>query len=733
MKKRKRFTSSFGRKSTLTGFLMIVLAALLLEATTLLQNYFALKGLQEEASMRAKGRLDLVESEIMNVINQAESGVRNNVWITEWCLDFPDSIPSVCRLIVEDNPVIVGSTVALVPGYYPKRPLYAPYTYRDGALGDSLITRSLATEEYDYPSKEWFIKPMELDDEYWSEPYIDTGGGEILMTTYSLPIHDTDGKIAGILTGDISLDWLNDLVSKVKVYPNSRSIMLSRKGLFMVSPRENMVMSTTVGEVAGQLPDSLSFKDLNRAMLSGERGETEVMISGEKNRVYYGPIQRTGWSMCIIIPEDDIYKSVKKNDVYIKLFQLLGLLLLFLILRAVSRNQMKFVDMSEKKEKMESELKIAHGIQMAMLPNIFPPFPERNDIDMYAFLEPAKEVGGDLYDFYIRDDKLYFCIGDVSGKGVPAALVMAVTRSQFRTVSAQERSPMHIVTKMNNSMSEMNRDMMFVTFFCGILDLMTGNLRYCNAGHNSPVLIGDDVTQLPVVPNLPLGIAPGFSYKEQEIDLKYGQAIFLYTDGVTEAENSGHRMYGIDRLLAALGKGSGDAKEDLEALKKDISSFVNHARQSDDLTTMLIRYMNENNPDTMERHLILHNNIQQIPQLASFVEAIAQDRHLDQSLAMSLNLALEEAVTNVIMYAYPPGSDGLVDIEAIIRKDSIDFLVIDSGRPFDPTGVPEVNVDASLEERKVGGLGIFLVRNIMDTVCYERKEGKNLLKMTKKI
>ena len=226
---------------------------------------------------------------------------------------------------------------------------------------------------------------------------------------------------------------------------------------------------------------------------------------------------------------------------------------------------------------------------------------------------------------------------------------------------------------------------------------------------------------------------PGMAYQEQETDLVYGEAIFLYTDGITEAEDNDHRLFGEERLKETLTKAKGSAMDKLSKLKAAISSFVGKAHQSDDMTTMLITYMNDKNPDSFERHLILHNDIRQIPQLAGFIETVAQDARLDKSLAMSLNLALEEAVTNVIMYAYPQGSDGLVDIEAVIRKDSIDFMVIDSGKPFDPTSVPDANIESALEDRPIGGLGIFLVRNIMDTVKYERKEGKNLLSMTKRI
>ena len=260
---------SFG-KSTRTAILLVIVAAVTLEATSLFQGVFSRKTLQAEMSMRAESRLSLIKSEIMDVINQAEAAVRNKRWIAQWSLDHPDSLANVGQMLVRDNPVIVGSTVALVPGYDRQRPLLSPYTYRNG---DSLITRSLATPAYDYPSREWFTKPLELGEGYWSEPYVDTGGGEMLMTTYSLPIYDETGNAAAVLTGDISLDWLTDLVTQLQVYPHSRTIMLSRAGLFMVSPREDVVMSKTVNDVVGGLQDSLSFQALNRAMLEGRSGQ----------------------------------------------------------------------------------------------------------------------------------------------------------------------------------------------------------------------------------------------------------------------------------------------------------------------------------------------------------------------------------------------------------------------------------------------------------------------------
>ena len=509
-------------------------------------------------------------------------------------------------------------------------------------------------------------------------------------------------------------------------------MMISRSGRIMVCPAESLVMRRTAQEVISDMDDTSAFSGVNRSMLAGERGSAVIRYNKDVTHIFYAPVEKTGWSMSIMVPDSEIYGNIRRMGLMVKLLQLLGLLMLILIIRALMMNQLKFIDLNERKERIESELHIASGIQMSMIPKIFPPFPERKDLDMAATIVPAKEVGGDLYDFYIRDNKLIFCIGDVSGKGVPASLVMAVTRSLFRTVSAHESSPQRILTAMNDSMAEVNESNMFVTFFVGILDLATGHLRYGNAGHNAPLMLTDAKRPLSVEANLPLGVMAGFVFKEQEARMNYDDAIFLYTDGLTEAENRDHGLFGEERMYNVL-SARRPSDGQMSAMKEAVREFVGDAPQSDDLTMLFIHYLPETEPEETERHLILHNDIQQIPQLAEFVETIADEKKLDQATALNLNLALEEAVTNVIMYAYPEGSDGLVDIEAIIRKDSLEFIISDNGIAFDPTAVPEADVTLGAEERRIGGLGIFLVRKIMDSVGYERKDGKNILSMTKKI
>jgi sigma-B regulation protein RsbU (phosphoserine phosphatase) len=246
------------------------------------------------------------------------------------------------------------------------------------------------------------------------------------------------------------------------------------------------------------------------------------------------------------------------------------------------------------KAAIENELKVAHDIQMSMLPKTFPPYPERDDIDIFGTLTPAKDVGGDLFDFYIREEKLFFCIGDVSGKGVPASLFMAVTRSLFRNVSAHTSSPEMICTAINNALTEGNDTNMFVTFFVGVLDLATGLLDYCNAGHDEPLLIGRGVGVLPCDPNLPLGVLAGWKFSPQHISIDPQTTIFLYTDGLNEAENIAHAQFGNDRIFSVAKKllTNGENQPDtiIGKMGEAVHTFVGEAEQSDDLTMLAIQF-----------------------------------------------------------------------------------------------------------------------------------------------
>ena len=246
------------------------------------------------------------------------------------------------------------------------------------------------------------------------------------------------------------------------------------------------------------------------------------------------------------------------------------------------------------------------------------------------------------------------------------------------------------------------------------------------------MILTDAIRILESEPNLPLGVMKDMEFTEQQVRLNYDDALFLYTDGVTEAANINHEQFGIERVEAALHSRK-SSEEHLKNIQKKVKSFVGDAPQSDDLTMMFIHFLGKPEPQVEKCQLIIHNKVEEISQLAEFIDQISEKKNLDFSLATALNLALEEAVANVVLYAYPKDSDGIVEIGALLGEDNIEISITDSGTPFDPTAMPDADITLSAEDRKIGGLGIHLVRNIMDSVKYERIDGKNILTMTKKI
>ena len=672
------------------GFLLVIVAAVFLEITSILQYSFAKKGMREEADKRAEAELQIAQLKVEKVTQAIEATTAGTAWVLSRYLSRPDQLSAVEQLIMDKNPVIQNAFAAFIPGYYPEKGRWFEQVLSRRENGYELLI--FDSEDHDYLSTDWFQNTVESGEGFWSEPYFDQDGVKIMVVTYAVPLRDTEGNTVGIFGVDVAVNWLSEIVEAIQPYPDSFGAIKSPEGQTIACPPETLAV--------------------------------------EKPLRYQTDLTGTDWKMSLVIPEEEIYGSVKRLGMLILLLQILGLGILILIVRFTAKSQKQLEQEESRRQRMEDELKVASDIQMSMIPKIFPPFPDRNDIDMAAIIDPAKEVGGDLYDFFIHDEKLFFCIGDVSGKGVPAALVMAVTRSLFRTISLHHQNAKGIVTSMNNALASANETNMFVTLFCGILDMQTGLLNYCNAGHNAPVLLSDDKYMLPVVPNLALGILEGVDFQEQHVQIHYDDAIFLYTDGLTEAENIHAQLFGEERMREVL-TGRKASIEHLQNMQKAVHEFVGEAPQSDDLTMLFIHYLNKGSESLYQ--LTITNDVQEIPKVSQLVEEIGEQRGLDVSLVMSLNLALEEAVTNVVVYAYPEGQEGKVDVEAILRPGSVEFTLIDSGKAFDPTSRPDPDLSLGVEDRPIGGLGIFLVRQIMDKVEYERRDGKNYLRMTKNI
>ena len=388
------------------------------------------------------------------------------------------------------------------------------------------------------------------------------------------------------------------------------------------------------------------------------------------------------------------------------------------------------------KERLEEGLKLAHDIQMSMLPKTFPPFPERRELDIFAAITPAKKVGGDFYDFFFLDeDRLCFAIGDVSGKGVPAALFMAVVKTLFKAIAGRVQNPSDILSTVNQEICRDNDSQMFTTLFCGILDTRTGEIKYSNGGHNPPYhLSRAGVQQVPKTGGRVLGLLEETSYGWGRLALGSSETIFLYTDGVTEAMDPAGQLFSERRVESILTQTKfASAREQIEHLTSQITLFAAGAEQSDDITALAIRYLGPAGNKNEELRFTLKNRLAEIARLGERLGEFAAVHQLAPSVLYDLNLALEEAVTNIISHGYSDHREHEILVRIRVESGEVIAEVKDDAPAFNPLTAPDADVTTPLDERTAGGLGIHLMRKLMDEIEYQRLEDGNLLIMKKNI
>ena len=567
------------------GVLVLLTAAILMEVGSAVQYYFARNGIRNEVRQRAAFELQVKNLEIKQMLSRVETAAGNLHWVLEESIVNPDSVYPILRHIMEKNPDLTGCAIAFLPDYYPSKGYwYEPYVFRNN---DTLENKQIGSANHNYLEAPWFTDGLVNPDGLWTEPYIDSDGSEGMVCTYTLPLCDASGRTVAVFGADVSLDWLGDLFEQKA---DVQTYLFSHAGRVMVCPDSTLVMRITLEETARLHQDTMAAH-LNEAVQGGKQGSTNVKYNGEKYYIHYSPVGgNTGWSMALFFPDKEIYKGLHRVSQLLLISMFLGLLLLAFIMWRTFRGIRKLGEVNAEKERIGSELKIARDIQQGMLPKTFPPYPDCDEVAIYGSLVPAKEVGGDLYDFQIQNGHLLFCVGDVSGKGVPASLMMAVTRSLFRTVCARTTHPEEIMNQMNTAMSEMNENSIFVTFFIGNLDLKTGILTYSNAAHCPPVLVNETISTLQMDANIPLGVMD-WNYTRQETHVGLDSVIFLYTDGLTEAENTTHGQFGEARMLAELEEmAHATPRELIDHISGVIQVFESGTEQSDDLTMLAIRY-----------------------------------------------------------------------------------------------------------------------------------------------
>ena len=557
------------------GLTAIIAAALLLEITSGVMGYINHSVIQNTMENLVDQEMNAIFYRIRNQLSKVEVTLNNMAWVVSDDLAEADSMFVTTYRMVENNPAILGGTISFIPNYYPQKGYwFEPYAVRrtmsDGR--ETIETIQLGSASHDYTKSEFFTVPIAQNCGHWSEPYLDADGAKAMVTTYGTPVHDRQGKTVAVVDADLSLEWLDNVIAEEKTYQSTNR--------FLVTGSHNLL----AGEDGPELQAALKLLKTTGNKESYHKVKNEA---GKKQHVFFQPVGgMTDWVLITVLDDSDVFGDLRKTRLILYVLTGLGLLFLGFIVYRTSRNRVNAA-----KERIDSELRIARDIQMSMVPGVFP---QHEGLDMYAEMNPAKEVGGDLYSYVMQGNMLYFCVGDVSGKGVPASLFMAQSARLFRTLAAEGMMPADIAVRMNNELAENNDQGMFVTMFMGLLHLDTGRLDYCNCGHNPPVIDGQFLKMQ--YDNQPLGLWEDEPFEGESIADIRGKQLLVYTDGLNEAENKQMELLGNKRLLELMADTSRlDSHQVIDMLKSAVEQHRNGAEPNDDLTMLAIHYQQESN------------------------------------------------------------------------------------------------------------------------------------------
>jgi len=648
------------------------------------------------------------------------------------------------------------------------------YAFFDPSVNAVRHEPEFETEKYDYHSQMWYKKIVaDLDGKYgtvWTEPYFDDAGTNSLMTTVGAGIYDMENRLAGISTVDWQIQSMVDRLSAIK--PTANSFVL------LASLKDNYIITNT--HIDGAEHSGLSLNSLPWfGKLQFNKDETVCVNLFTEDAVEYMSFSRlfdNGWLFSVQIPSREIFAEIEtRNNRFtiiilissLVLFALTAYLMSLLINRPLHKltsgvtelgggNLDRQIDIRTKdeigmlaaafnkmtlelkesikqitreraeKERIGAELDVATKIQASMLPCIFPAFPHRPEIDIYAVMQPAKEVGGDFYDFFLIDeDTLAVVIADVSGKGVPAALFMVIAKTLIKNNAQYGKSPKEVFEDVNNILCANNDANMFVTVFMGYLDIPSGRFTCVNAGHNPPLLrSGGKYNWLQTRRGFVLAGMEDMFYKENEFFLKQGDELFLYTDGITEAINKKSEFFGDSRLIDTLNNYPGLPLNELAvSVKREIDKFADGAQQADDITMLVLRCVKP------VKELVLEAKLENIKAALDFVTGQIAD--CPAKIQNQIKVVIDEVFSNIARYAYAQENGSVTIRVSIDEYIAIEFK--DGGKPYNPLEKDDPDITAGAEEREIGGLGIFMVKKLMDSVEYRRDEGKNILSLRKKI
>lgn len=786
----KKTRIRFGLRSIAFRYsIFFILAVMLIFLVSFIYTLvYALEILSKEATNDTASTMELTICRLEKTFREAEEVPNVLARFVNTAEPNYTEMRKVLEGIVLAEPYVYGTGMAFAPYAFLKDSLcYALYSYETPS---GIRTKFLGGAAYDYFGQEWYNKAKEEQKPIWTEPYFDKSGGDTLMCTYSVPLfRDVKGQqtFIGVITLDISVSAIGRAISDIKVYETGYAFLVSGKGTILYHPDSSLINRNVFTLAADTV--NPRFKSLAEYIRDSTEIDKVIILGTTTNTTKVEVLPSTGWYLVVVFPVKEVFGDLIDFLKYLGTIFMFSLLAVFVVTILITRKltqplrklvkathligqgdfdlelprvrrkdeigvlsrsfSMMLEQLKEhivtlehtihEKEKIESELNIAHTIQMGMLPR---EFPLRSEFELFAVLDSARAVGGDLYDFFFLDrDHMFISVGDVSGKGVPASLFMTVVRTLYRS-RTMDGQPLHqIMALINHELSKDNPNVMFVTMVSGIIDFRTGTIDLCNAGHNPPMIldIEGNVNRVNLFPAIPLGIQEYHAFRTEKIHLRPGDRLVMYTDGVTEAVNVSGILMGEKRLREVLFT---HRSADVPALVKEVvgavHDFASGVEQADDITLMILGYREsskEQDSATETRSVRIANQLDKLHVIVETVDEISRLWNISSKVNMELNLVLEELFTNIVFYAFKDKKEHLIDIDFTLSSSDVLMIVItDDGRYFDlMEASEEVNIDASLEERKVGGLGIHFVRQMMDEMIYERKGGKNVVTLRKYI
>ncbi len=725
-----------------------------------------------------------VISDLENWFRGIESTTRLMARILEQREYNEEGLRQMLRDVVANNDEIFGAAIALNPEISERPRGFAPYYFKqDGAVQYA----NLANRKADYLNRDWFTQAVAAGVPVWSEPYFDRGGGEVDMVTYSVPVYRENAAggryLYAVVTADVALLAVQEALARLHIWDSSYGLLASRNGV-MLSTRTQANAMRHYSELGYGNIETDTWHSMFTRALAGETvsGDFPCPESDGHCTIRLGRLKSTGWPIGIVLDQDEVLAPLHDFEIKTALISLATLSLMALTVYAVisrltrplqqltvatghmargeldvplppARGQDEVARLvrsfqamnadlktyigdleqaTATRSRLEGELTAARDIQMAMLPGGGETSLSERGVALWARVRPARTVGGDLYTYFRDGDLLFLAVGDVSDKGVPAALFMARAISFIQQQSGAGTAPHEAMTRLNDDLERDNPNCMFVTLFLGVLDIPGGRLRFASAGHTAPALLRNGaVSEIYQETGPALGLVPGQDYPDNQLQLLPGDRLAVFTDGIDEAFNPEGELFGLSRFHRALeGLGDRSLEGAGKALFDAVDDFSGTQPQSDDITLLLLAFAPETGSGET-RHFPLGEGL--VSQVHAWMEPLLERLRVPRETTGEVLLIAEEIVTNVQKYAGLP-AEGEVGI-ALYRGDGLLSLeVSDRGEPFDPLAEAQrAKLGNSTPSAEIGGLGVHLITQLSERQAYRRDDGCNVLRIEKNL